>query len=286
MAGRLPLPPTKAFHVRSKLVGEEYRVFVGEPALGDGHLVKPVCLLDPPVGFGTALEVARLLHATGDLPPLLIVAVGYDEITFGDSLAPRQRDLTPWVSATGGTRDDPAYMGGAEAFLGFLREELKPWLRERYEYDQSDWALIGHSLGGLFATFALLTDPGCFQRYGAGSPAYWWANRAIFDYEKTRAAGREDPRGRLYISVGEHETPTGALHYIGQLPPTRRAAAERQEAEDPTPDMVADAVAMAANLRAYPNLSIECEILQDEHHQTSVPLNISRSLRRLYDPPG
>ena len=50
-------------------------------------------------------------------------------------------------------------MGGADRFIAFLHDELKPWLRERFAVDPDDSMFFGDSLGGLFATYVLLSEP-------------------------------------------------------------------------------------------------------------------------------
>jgi hypothetical protein len=37
--------------------------------------------------------------------------------------------------------------------------------------------------------------------------------------------------------------------------------------------------------RNYPGLHLECEVLPGEYHQTAPPVNLSRSLRFLFDAP-
>jgi hypothetical protein len=63
---------------------------------------------------------------------------------------------------------------------------------------------------------------------------------------------------------------------------------EAEEAEDPTPDLVGQAERMVRQLeaRGYPGLEIEFEVLPGEYHATAGPLNVSRSLRRLFGAPG
>jgi predicted alpha/beta superfamily hydrolase len=39
--------------------------------------------------------------------------------------------------------------------------------------------LVGHSLGGLFAVYALMTRPDVFQGYIAISPALWWDDQSL-----------------------------------------------------------------------------------------------------------
>jgi hypothetical protein len=51
--------------------------------------------------------------------------------------------------------------------------------------------------------------------------------------------------------------------------------------------MVADTERMVALLRgrAYPGLEVDCQVLSGEFHSTAYPLNLSRSLRYLFDGP-
>jgi hypothetical protein len=51
--------------------------------------------------------------------------------------------------------------------------------------------------------------------------------------------------------------------------------------------MVAAAERMVATLRsrAYPHLEIEYAVFPDEYHETAAPLNLSRSLRYLFNTP-
>ena len=55
--------------------------------------------------------------------------------------------------------------GGADRFLAFLTDELKPWVQERYAVTFNDSMFFGDSRGGLFATYVLLTS---LQLSGAG----------------------------------------------------------------------------------------------------------------------
>ena len=74
-----------------------------------------------------------------------------------------------------------------------------------------------------------------------------------------------------------------------QLPADRRAKEEAQwTAEGYTgEDYVGYCERMVAALRSrgYPSLQIECEVLPGEYHETAPPLNLSRSLRYLFDAP-
>jgi predicted alpha/beta superfamily hydrolase len=236
--------------------------------------------------FGTAVEAIRLLCLGGDIDSLLVVAAGYRVATIEDNFTLRSRDFTPTVDTASGY-SDPATMGGADRFLAFLRNELKPWVRERYDADPDDSAFFGDSLGGLFAAYVLLNEPDTFPRYGIGSPSLYWDNGIMFEQEKAYAQTHDDLAAGVFFSVGAFENSEGDLRWREQLPAEKRANAEKEAEHEPPYDLVADTKRMVAALggRAYPSLQIDSEILLGEYHHTSPPLNLSRSLRYLFDAP-
>ena len=134
-------------------------------------------------------------------------------------------------------------MGGAGALLQFINRELKPWVVDRYDIDRDNATYFGHSFGGLFGTYVLLTAPAAFRRYIIGSPSLWWDHGVMFGYGArsvepfgrrsqfaTRSAGDEASSGRgagsgrieggdpgvVYLGVGAYETHEGRQREAGQ----------------------------------------------------------------------
>ena len=283
-----PLPDTEVHYLQSEHVGAEFRILVGHPH-ATGSAPPQVLFIGDPWGFfGTAVEMIRILNWSGDLPPLLVVAIGYRPVTLEENLAPRSRDFTPTVDLDSGTTD-PLMMGGASRFLAFLRDELKPWVGERFGVDPDDSAFFGDSLGGLFAAYVLFHEPATFPRYGLGSPSLWWDKGIMFDQEAEYARANDDLSAKVFVSVGALETPAGDKRWLEQLPADKRAkaAADMQEGAYTDVDMVVDAERLVASLRGrgYPSLEIEFEVLPDEYHQTALASNLSRSLRYLFGAP-
>ena len=64
-----------------------------------------------------------------------------------------------------------------------------------------NWGLLGHSLGGLFAIYALEQRPALFQRIVAASPALTWDNGRMLT-EARRALAEHRRPVRLDLSVG------------------------------------------------------------------------------------
>lgn len=282
-----PLAQTEVHALRSESVGEEYTILVGHCGASPSVPGSVLFISDAWANFGTAVETVRLLRLSETVPPMLVVSVGYGTQALPEIFRLRSRDFTPTVDPDYGRTSDPAMMGGAGRFLAFLRDELKPWVEDRYGVDPADSMYFGYSLGGLFATHVLLTEPSLFQRYGIGSPSLWWDGGELFAQEQAYAKTHDDLPADVFVSVGEFETVAGRRRYVDQLPPERRATAQAEDEADPPLDAVADARRMVEALRGrgYPGLKIEFEILPGEYHETAPPLSLSRSLRHLFDAP-
>ena len=278
-----PLSGTEVHYLRSKHVLDEFKIFVGH--CGGSECSAPMVLYvtDANGLFASAVDIVRLMQLSAHLPPILVVGIGYRLRALVDTVGVRTRDYTP-TSDPLVARISPGVtvMGGAERFLAFIREELQPWVRSRYRVDHEGSAYFGHSLGGLFGTYVLLTEPATFRRYGIGSPSLWWDDYMMFDYEATYAETHEDLSAKLFFSVGAFEDHDGRQREASRLPADERAKAGLRYV-----DMVADTERMAASLRTrqYPNLDVASVVLPDEFHITVPHVNLSRSLRFLFDAP-
>jgi hypothetical protein len=183
---------------------------------------------------------------------------------------------------------DPAMMQGADPFAGFLEDEPKPWILDRFDVAANDFGLFGYSQGGLFATHLLLTRPSAFQRYAIGSPSYWYGPKVIFGTEESYANTHDDLRASVYLSIGEYENPAGNDRHREQMSPEAREASLRAEAGLPTEDEVGYTRDLVERLcgRHYANLDLRFEVLPGKYDPTAPPATITRALRHLYDAPS
>jgi len=279
----LPIAGTEVHYLQSEHVGDEFKIFVGHCGDTPGTPCPTLYVSDANGMFASAVDTVRFMQLSAHLPPMLVVGIGYRMGGIAGTEVVRARDFTP-------THDprfqrafpDHTLLGGADRFLGFIRAELQPWVRARYDVDPGDATFFGHSMGGLFATYALLTEPGTFAKYGIGSPSLWWHDDMMFGYEERYAASHTDLAARVFVAVGEYEDHDGRLREASRLAPEQQAAAGLRYI-----DMVADAERMASILRVrnYPSLEIESVVLPGEFHVTVPLLNLSRSLRYLFDAP-
>jgi predicted alpha/beta superfamily hydrolase len=279
-----PLGDTEVYYATSRHVDEVFKIFVGH--CGTQKATEPsalLCVTDANGFFGAAVDTIRSLQLSDHVPPLLVVGIGYRVATLAETLTMRTRDLTP-------TRSE-SYMkmfphlpvtGGGDHFLAFLRDELLPWTHERYSVDPELTAYFGHSLGGLFGTYTLLTAPDTFSRYVIGSPSLWWNGGAAFRIEQQYADTHTDLPSRVFMGIGVHEDHDGR-----QREASRLSEAERAITGSRYIDMVDDMQRMADTLRSrnYPSLRLDTEVFPDEMHITVPLLTLNRALRVLFDAP-
>lgn len=276
------IEPVRLHHTEDHLlhsehVGEDLHLWLGRPVAGfaatNGPPV-PLWVLDGDLFFGTALETTRLMHQLyGELPPILVVGVAYgtDDPRVQGEL--RNRDFTPtsdegWMEM--GRAVNPSWqpvlpegrrMGGAGAFLRFLLDEARPYVEARFNV-AGGATLFGSSMGGLFAVWSALTEPGAFAHTIAVSPALWWDGAVLLDLEAKLAEERDDLAGRLFLGVGGLEEPDH-LPFLSRF------------------RLISNVRLLAERLRSrrYPSLEVRAEVLEGETHTLVVPVGMTRGLR-------
>lgn len=248
----------------------------------EGAKVPVLYVLDGDIGFALAAEIARLRGLMGMQPTAMVIGIGYG-VDFLEFAKLRTADLTPPLSEGGraalgnmtsfiGEQD-----GGAETFLDFLTETLAPEIGRRYpEASADERILFGHSLGGLFTTYALLTRPGAFSAFLANSPSLWWDGFAILGhlpaFAKKIAALESPPRVLIGVGGQEQDVPT-------TIPPGMQMSLAEVQATVAASRMV-DAVPELAAALADAGLSdVEYVIYDKEDHGSVVPAAMMRGLR-------
>ncbi|MCO1336854.1 alpha/beta hydrolase-fold protein [Microbulbifer sp. OS29] len=133
------------------------------------------------------------------MPPVILVGIShaFDNQDFSQ----RVMDLTPVPGVVKGTE----LGGGADRFLDFIEEELKPFINNSFKGNEEDETLVGHSLGGLLALHALFNHTNSFDRYVIGSPSIWWADKQILESELAYAERNSDLAKNVYLFIGGEE---------------------------------------------------------------------------------
>ena len=188
--------------------GRHYRVQVSVPDAPppkDGYPV--LYVLDGNGWFGPAVDVARMREYE-KLSPTIVVGIATAGRSFFD--VSRSYDFTPPGSVDPDFEGIP--LGGADEFLAFIDDVVKPWVGARYHVDAHRRILFGHSMGGSFVLHALFKSPGSFDVYLAASPDIQFGHEIVL---KEAPAFESDPRRsapRLLVTVGSLESaPSPAL---------------------------------------------------------------------------
>ncbi len=157
----------RTFQLPSRVLGETRTIDVTLPpdyTRSGGRRYPVLFVLDGEFEGGIASTTATFLASVGQLPPTIVVDVRNVD---------RTRDDTPPPTAGFQRPPEAATAGGAGRFLGFLAEELIPWVEGRYRTAPMR-VLVGHSLGGLFAFYAMAERPELFLGYLVMEPSVWW----------------------------------------------------------------------------------------------------------------
>lgn len=263
------LPFTRQYTIRSSVNGREYRIAVAfppdyVPGSADTTRYRVLYLLDGNDEFPLAVQAHRLRRIGQygpDWPDIIIVGIGYSVDRFAETMALRNEDYTPTVAPP-----QPECLafgrlprGGAPKFLRVLQDEIIPFVESRYR-TSSDRGIMGHSLGGLFAFYALLEAPHLFQRYAALSPSLHFDRELILRTESRLAHEGRQLKGRLFVAASDHEIDCLRVSTQRMLDTLR--------------------------IRRYVGLQFESHIFPGESHISVVPSAIGRALQALgYDPP-
>lgn len=129
-----------------------------------------------------------------------LAAEGFEAIAVGIDHGGERRmqELSPWHNVEFGPPQGAAY-------LDYLVERVKPFVDANYRTrrDAAQTAIIGSSMGGLMAHYAVHARPEVFGLAGVLSPSFW-IHEAAFHFPQNRPRRRE---ARLFLSMGSGEGP-------------------------------------------------------------------------------
>ena len=192
------LENTQIIPVQSQSTGRAHELVVVLPSSYAAHPEKRY----PVLYYLDAYWDTPLLTATyGNLiydnraPEFIMVGLSYPAGTNYD--VERRKDYT--ITAT------DADSGKADAFLGFITQEVAPLVESRFRGDKAGRVIGGSSLGGLFAIAAAYKAPGFFAGHVAISPAAGWDGGALAKLDEQYARTHKSLPARMFISYGGDE---------------------------------------------------------------------------------
>ncbi|NIG53589.1 alpha/beta hydrolase [Chitinophaga sp. Cy-1792] len=243
-----------SFSVYSGFVKDSFTVTMAFPDDYNAdsiHRYPVVYVLDANLHFKIYATIMKQYSEVGLIPPVILVGVGYKDFQTMDSL--RNRDYTYPVAI-------PAYemavSGGADQFLRFLGNELIPAVNSQLRYSNSRRVLVGHSLGGYFAMFALQQQLAggkqLFDDFIAASPSLHYNHYYLPVQLKSKILDTSFA-GSLYVTYGGLE--------------------DAGNADDTTLLPVADVLAaLKKNLQSVPHLACKTAVYSGlDHMDTQLP---------------
>jgi predicted alpha/beta superfamily hydrolase len=190
-----PVPQRLVVH--SNVLNEDREIWVRMPAATQGKKESYAVLYMTDAGpnvneIGSTID---FLADTNFMPPLIVVAIANTD---------RNRDLTPshaGVKHSDGTVDPVPTSGGSDKFLDFIQTELVPEIEKRYPTHPYR-IFAGHSLGGLFAVYALMNRPELFNACIATSPSLWWDDFRVLHQAQEFFAKQKEFNKVLFFALG------------------------------------------------------------------------------------
>ena len=192
---------TPAFTLRAPQTGTEYSIFLETPPATERGPFPAVLFMDGDDQFRFAVEAYRAARAAAEVPPLVLVGVGYGA-SYTKPANKRLRDYTATAMAT-----EPE-SGGADKFVAFIEKKLWPELARRFPLHDDRRGLAGHSLGALVPLHALFQRQPFFNRLLVSAPSLWWDNRAPLCHAQQIQRTGVALLAKLFLCVGEDDTPS------------------------------------------------------------------------------
>lgn len=160
-------------------------------------------LLDADYSFAIAKNISDHLAERNHMKEVIIVGIAYAGPP--NYRIHRTRDYTPTNSNEDVSFDEiqRKYSGGGPDFLSFIETELIPFMDKNFR-TSSERTITGHSYGGLFSLWILLTKPELFTGYIVVSPSLWYDDRLMFRIGNnlTRLTNHKI---KAYFIVGDQE---------------------------------------------------------------------------------
>jgi predicted alpha/beta superfamily hydrolase len=260
------LPFTATHRIHSAVNGVDYTLYVRVPPdyARTTRRYPVIYLTDADYQFALAANtIEHLADRMNQAPQAIVVAIAYagaypDRDQYRRH---RSRDYTPWFVPTGGYGPEfQKNSGGAPKFLRVIAREVLPLIERAYRADASDRTLVGHSYGGLFASWVLQEHPALFKRYLMISPSLWYDGERVLRNARSRAAPLAG-RTFVYLAIGSYENhPEPGMNMVEQT----------------------ERFARLLEARGDRNLVVRARVFEDETHASIFPAAFSTGIRHLF----
>lgn len=175
-----------------------------------------------------------------------------ESIVVGITNTDRIRDFTPTnVPFSRGHNTETS--GGAGHFTKFLKQELQPFINNKYPTENNN-TIIGHSTAGLFVLYSFLYDGESFDNYLAIEPSLWWDKENLVKKTQKMIDKGDHQEKSLYVAVANS---------LGQAMDTIKVRKDRTE---PTEQIRANLKFHDVLVKNSKQLNFKWEYFKNEDH--------------------
>ncbi len=235
-------------------------------------------VMDGDLMFHLVVGILNIMTFGSDMPEMIVVAVGSPPELGIEGHMRRLTNFSPPGKTYYGAGiigdlqrkiiTFPEFPHKGDKFQSFLVNDLRAELIKKYRMND-DHALFGHSAGGLFAGYTLLSYPQAFSKYIIGSPYLYGVEGAVFELEKSYAKKHADLDAKVFIGAGDREVSDSKHLATGGLVSSMALLSER------------------LRLRDYPSLELTSRIYSGEDHGSVIPRILNEAIPALWqdEPP-
>ena len=268
----ITLPYTEVIDLISEYNNFEHSLFIRLP--NDYHnndkSYPTIFLLDPQYLFSICYNIRNIYNN------YIIVGVGHKDMDFKELDSKtceykndinRPRDFLPWKldkrifreGTPEALSDEIVFASGyAENFAKFIAQQVIPLIDKKFR-TTTERTLVGHSFGGVFASFILVCYPEFFTKYIMITPVLakeYYLQKNMFD-----SLDKKSPTTKklAYFSIGGEEGDKTIPDYVGIL---KEACLE---------------------IGALQNIRSKVEVIEGESHASVVTPSIWRGLKFFED---
>lgn len=193
----------KTIEFTSKVLNEKRDILIYTPTgYEDSNRNYPTLyVIDGAENFFIATAIVDFLSRNGQIPRMIVV--GIPNVN-------RNLDLSP--SVIQGTSNP----GGGDNFLMFFEDELIPYLDNDYRTNNYR-ILFGHSLGGMFANYAMFIRPELFNAFISASPYLFYDNEFVIKEAASKLGNLSNFDRQLFITLGDEPTYHSSLNKYTSL---------------------------------------------------------------------
>lgn len=174
----------------SEVLKEQRQVWIHVPEDFDTAKIYPVIyVLDASQHFYVVVGMLKQL-IPWKIPNSIIVGIINTD---------RTRDFTP-TNVPFNRGHESKTSGGANNFLKFVEQELKPFINNKYPTENNN-TIIGHSTGGLFVLYTFLNHEDVFDNYLAIDPSLWWDKEYLVKDAEEKINTKNLKEKSLYVAV-------------------------------------------------------------------------------------